>query len=124
MHQFETPPSMVLDLGCGTGVWALDAAQQWPVSTAPLANHLFPQVSFQSSIIVGFDLVKRQPNLAGFEKFGMCKDLAKRLHWKQGNLCVQGVFSLPSCLSLHNSVSKIFHSPRTTLILSEYHAWG
>ncbi|KAK7463533.1 hypothetical protein VKT23_006881 [Stygiomarasmius scandens] len=68
MHQFETPPSMVLDLGCGTGVWALDAAQQWP-----------------SSIIVGFDLVKRQPNLAKFEKLGMYKDLTKRLHWKQGN---------------------------------------
>lgn len=32
MHQFESPPAVVLDLGCGSGYWALEAAKQWPVS--------------------------------------------------------------------------------------------
>lgn len=30
-HRFETPPTSVLDLGCGGGYWALEAAKQWPV---------------------------------------------------------------------------------------------
>ncbi len=32
MHQFETPPVLVLDLGCGGGYWALEAAKEWTVS--------------------------------------------------------------------------------------------
>lgn len=31
MHQFDTPPECVLDLGCGGGHWVMEAAKQWPV---------------------------------------------------------------------------------------------
>src|ERR1700689_2365314 len=31
MHRFETPPPIVLDLGCGTGLWTIEAAKQWKV---------------------------------------------------------------------------------------------
>ena len=31
MNQFNSPPSMVLDLGCGGGLWALEAAKAWKV---------------------------------------------------------------------------------------------
>lgn len=31
MHQFEKPPGVVLDLGCGTGFWAIEAAKHWVV---------------------------------------------------------------------------------------------
>lgn len=30
-RQAETPPSKVLDLGCGSGLWVLEAAKCWPV---------------------------------------------------------------------------------------------
>jgi cyclopropane fatty-acyl-phospholipid synthase-like methyltransferase len=33
MHQFTAPPSVVLDLGCGGGLWAIEAAKQWKVRT-------------------------------------------------------------------------------------------
>lgn len=31
VHDFSTPPEAVLDLGCGTGLWCIEAAKQWPV---------------------------------------------------------------------------------------------
>lgn len=31
MHQFAEPPALTLDLGCGSGFWAMEAAKQWPV---------------------------------------------------------------------------------------------
>jgi ubiquinone/menaquinone biosynthesis C-methylase UbiE len=31
VYSFPTPPEEVLDLGCGTGLWCLEAAKQWPV---------------------------------------------------------------------------------------------
>lgn len=31
MHQFERPPLVVLDLGCGGGFWSIEAAKQWTV---------------------------------------------------------------------------------------------
>lgn len=31
MHPFETPPARVLDLGCGSGAWIMQAAEGWPV---------------------------------------------------------------------------------------------
>ena len=30
-RQRGTPPSRVLDLGCGSGLWVLEAAKCWPV---------------------------------------------------------------------------------------------
>ena len=29
IHRFPTPPSVVLDLGCGSGYWVIEAAKQW-----------------------------------------------------------------------------------------------
>lgn len=31
MHQFDAPPSVILDLGCGSGYWAMEAAKLWTV---------------------------------------------------------------------------------------------
>lgn len=31
VYDFPTPPEGVLDLGCGTGLWCIEAAKQWPV---------------------------------------------------------------------------------------------
>jgi methylase of polypeptide subunit release factors len=31
MHQFEKPPTVILDLGCGSGFWAIEAAKHWAV---------------------------------------------------------------------------------------------
>jgi hypothetical protein len=31
MSQFETPPQSVLDLGCGGGLWIIEAAKKWKV---------------------------------------------------------------------------------------------
>ncbi|KAI0719317.1 hypothetical protein C8T65DRAFT_636312 [Cerioporus squamosus] len=42
MHQFPEPPSSVLDLGCGSGLWVIEAAKAWP-----------------NSSFVGFDLRNR-----------------------------------------------------------------
>lgn len=34
-HSFATPPTKVLDLGCGTGDWILDCAREWEVIFFP-----------------------------------------------------------------------------------------
>lgn len=31
LRQAEAPPSNVLDVGCGSGLWLIEAAKQWPV---------------------------------------------------------------------------------------------
>ncbi|KAF6759940.1 hypothetical protein DFP72DRAFT_884720 [Ephemerocybe angulata] len=66
MHRFNTPPEVVLDLGCGGGHWTLEAAKQWPSST-----------------VVGFDIANIQPNLQDLEHF---RHLAPRVKWAHGNL--------------------------------------
>ena len=33
MHEFVEPPELTLDLGCGSGFWAMEAAKQWQVRT-------------------------------------------------------------------------------------------
>ncbi|ETW87004.1 hypothetical protein HETIRDRAFT_59014, partial [Heterobasidion irregulare TC 32-1] len=59
-------PSRVLDLGCGTGGWAIQAARAWP-----------------NAEVVGFDLVNVQINLACVEP-----SVARRITWQHGNLFV------------------------------------
>ncbi|KAF9267849.1 hypothetical protein L218DRAFT_894059 [Marasmius fiardii PR-910] len=66
MHQFETPPQLVLDLGCGSGLWAIQAARQWTEST-----------------IIGIDITSIQPKIKGIDTLN---DLAGRLQWIQGNI--------------------------------------
>lgn len=34
MHPVDVPPSNVLDLGCGSGMWAIEAAKRWTVSAS------------------------------------------------------------------------------------------
>ncbi|KAF8071832.1 hypothetical protein FPV67DRAFT_1577947 [Lyophyllum atratum] len=68
VHQFDTPPAVVLDLGCGSGYWAIEAAKEW-----------------NSSTIVGYDVRDIQPNLfaKGMEPH---KEIAHRVKWVHGNL--------------------------------------
>ncbi|KAL0577129.1 hypothetical protein V5O48_004843 [Marasmius crinis-equi] len=66
MHHFETPPKVVLDLGCGSGLWAIEAAKRWTEST-----------------VIGLDVKSIQPKLYKVEGFN---DLSRRLKWIQGNL--------------------------------------
>ncbi|KAN0094995.1 hypothetical protein V8E55_003282 [Tylopilus felleus] len=47
LYNFNGPPSTILDLGCGCGLWAIEAAKQW-----------------QDSTIVGFDVNPVQPKLS------------------------------------------------------------
>ncbi|KAJ7104060.1 S-adenosyl-L-methionine-dependent methyltransferase [Mycena belliarum] len=84
MHQFDSPPKAVLDLGCGGGHWALEAAKQWP-----------------NAQIIGFDLRDVQPELLQLDAYYMrtledaggsphplpiASALANRLRWVHGNL--------------------------------------
>ncbi|KAJ7475936.1 hypothetical protein FB451DRAFT_1245281 [Mycena latifolia] len=84
MHQFDIPPRVVLDLGCGGGYWALEAAKQWP-----------------NAQIIGFDLKDIQPELLQLDAYYMrsledaghsphalpiASALASRLRWVHGNL--------------------------------------
>ncbi|KAJ7597490.1 hypothetical protein C8J56DRAFT_920209 [Mycena floridula] len=60
---FEQPPENVLDLGCGTGTWVVDAAKE------------FPQCDF-----VGFDLVNIQIPLSALDS-----PISSRIKWVHGN---------------------------------------
>ncbi|KAH9851526.1 hypothetical protein C2E23DRAFT_732734 [Lenzites betulinus] len=64
MHLFETPPARVLELGCGTGTWVLNAAREW-----------------KDSYFVGLDVVPLHPDLLQVGSF----DLASRITWVQAN---------------------------------------
>ncbi|KAG5646984.1 hypothetical protein DXG03_001707 [Asterophora parasitica] len=66
MHQYEKPPAVVLDLGCGSGYWAIEAAKRWTNST-----------------IVGYDVRNIQPRLFALEPY---QDIAHRVKWVHGNL--------------------------------------
>ena len=39
VYDFSAPPEGVLDLGCGTGLWCIEAAKQWPVRVSLRAGH-------------------------------------------------------------------------------------
>ncbi|KAG7088341.1 hypothetical protein E1B28_012345 [Marasmius oreades] len=63
-HEFEQPPTKVLDIGCGTGSWILDCAIVW--------RHCH---------FVGLDIVPLHPDL---KQVGS-NDLAQRITWIQDN---------------------------------------
>lgn len=71
LYDFDGPPSTILDLGCGRGLWAIEIAKQW-----------------QGSRVVGFDIERMQPPLDVLEK-----SVSRRLKWVQGNLLEQLPFS-------------------------------
>ncbi|OSD07516.1 hypothetical protein PYCCODRAFT_1463755 [Trametes coccinea BRFM310] len=64
MHVFKTAPARVLELGCGTGTWILNAAREW-----------------KDSLFVGVDVVPLHPDLIQVGSF----DLASRITWVQAN---------------------------------------
>lgn len=64
LYDFDGPPPTILDLGCGRGLWAIEAAKQW-----------------QGSTVVGFDIERTQPRLNV-----LAKSVSRRLKWVQGNL--------------------------------------
>lgn len=68
VYNFPAPPGSILDLGCGTGTWVIDAARE-----------------FNNAFIVGLDMEDRQPPL---EKAGF-SDVATRVKWVHSNLWVQ-----------------------------------
>ncbi|KAK7056888.1 hypothetical protein VNI00_002605 [Paramarasmius palmivorus] len=63
-HDFKTPPTKVLDIGCGTGSWILDCARTW-----------------KNCHFVGLDLVPLHPDLIQVGSV----DMAQRITWVQDN---------------------------------------
>ncbi|EMD40112.1 hypothetical protein CERSUDRAFT_81393 [Gelatoporia subvermispora B] len=63
-HVFETPPERVLDLGCGSGPWLLEAARTW-----------------KNAHFTGLDVVPIHPDL---KQLGL-SDLASRITWVHAN---------------------------------------
>lgn len=68
-HVFDTPPTRVLDLGCGSGYWILECAKQW-----------------RNCEFVGLDLVPLHPDLSLLRS----SDLGSRITWVQAN-CLDGL---------------------------------
>ncbi|KIL63270.1 hypothetical protein M378DRAFT_80013 [Amanita muscaria Koide BX008] len=64
-HVFKTPPTKVLDLGCGTGSWILNCAKVWKVRD-----------------MSGLDIVPLQPDLSLVGS----PDLKARITWIHANL--------------------------------------
>ena len=81
LYNFDGPPSTILDLGCGRGLWAIEAAKLWQVCLISRCLHPFTDSKFQGSTIVGFDVNPVQPKLSMLDK-----SLARRLKWVHGNL--------------------------------------
>ncbi|KAG6910860.1 hypothetical protein DXG01_007177 [Tephrocybe rancida] len=69
LHEFETPPAVVLDLGCGSGHWVIEAAKIWKDST-----------------FVGYDFRNMQPNLHHPKTLKYHRGIAHRIEWFHGNL--------------------------------------
>ena len=48
MCQFDRPPTVSLDLGCGNGYWAIEAAMQWKVrmnTNVTFVSHMFHRLA-------------------------------------------------------------------------------
>ncbi|KAG6900806.1 hypothetical protein C0993_000125 [Termitomyces sp. T159_Od127] len=69
LHRLAAPPPVVLDLGCGCGYWALEAAKAWP-----------------NSVVVGFDARAVQPDLLQSFVRSHHRDIAHRVKWVHGDL--------------------------------------
>lgn len=65
IHQFETPPSMILDLGCGCGYWAIEMARKYP-----------------RCMVIGLDKRHFQPNL---HRLHDMTNIASRVIWDHGD---------------------------------------
>ncbi|GLB35880.1 putative O-methyltransferase [Lyophyllum shimeji] len=59
----DGPPERVLDLGCGTGTWIIEASKEWPACQ-----------------FVGFDLINIQIPLKLLDE-----SVARRVEWRHGN---------------------------------------
>lgn len=88
VYDFPAPPEAVLDLGCGTGLWCVEAAKQWPVCVLLriqlLASgiNMSYDIPIQRATFVGVDIKKIQPDLflTGHT------DLSSRIKWVHVNL--------------------------------------
>jgi cyclopropane fatty-acyl-phospholipid synthase-like methyltransferase len=82
MHQFTTPPATILDLGCGGGLWSIEAAKQWPVRM-PTFKKAASHRGTQEAIVIGFDMKNIQPRSVALHEHA---NLADRVKWVHGNL--------------------------------------
>ncbi|KAF8632231.1 hypothetical protein AX15_001984 [Amanita polypyramis BW_CC] len=85
IHHFDNSPTLVLDIGCGSGYWAVEAAKRWP-----------------TSVIIGFDILHTQPDLHNVPSY---KDVAPRIKWVHGNF-LDGLPFSPDCFDFVH-VSKV-----------------
>ncbi|KAF7299004.1 Methyltransf-25 domain-containing protein [Mycena indigotica] len=83
-HVFETPPTRVLDIGCGTGTWILNCGKAWRVHNVNSLVWVIWAATSQAIIprefipLTGLDVVPLHPNLGASE-------LASRITWVQAN---------------------------------------
>ncbi|KAH9846682.1 hypothetical protein C2E23DRAFT_851900 [Lenzites betulinus] len=68
IYPIEKPPRKVLDLGCGTGAWVLEAAKYWP-----------------ECHVVGLDIRPVQPDLTMVDLGIECRELSERVTWVHGD---------------------------------------
>lgn len=79
MHDPETAPTRILDIGTGNGLWAIEAAKLWKVNS-PDFSHAIENLTCQGSRIVkSLDLITliyrlnyqvcRKISLAGYNGF-------------------------------------------------------
>ncbi|GJE88689.1 S-adenosyl-L-methionine-dependent methyltransferase [Phanerochaete sordida] len=67
-RQAESPPSNVLDVGCGSGLWVVEAARQWP-----------------DCKFIGLDYRQVQPDLKRFAEQPDISNVVDRVRWVHGN---------------------------------------
>ncbi|KAG1770849.1 hypothetical protein EV702DRAFT_1138155 [Suillus placidus] len=75
----QEPLKRILDVGCGDGVWVIEAAKYW-----------------KGCQVVGLDIVSLHPDLA---RLSRDKDLLKRISWVQANLYVHTPSPYPALIS-------------------------
>ena len=102
LRAYDTPPANVLDLGCGSGLWVIEAANQWPVSSWLLRLSMRVSDLSQKAQFIGFDCLEIQPDMGV-----VCttqphlSDLMNRITWSHGNLLVNDGSRREYCSSIH-----------------------